>query len=86
MRFFWQFMNSQKLAAKAQKPLLKGLRALGIDAPGAGERLSELAGKIRPIPGAIVIISHKRSLMSFLEALALTLNLCACLVQMAKTM
>lgn len=29
---FWQFMNSQKLAAKAQKTTAQGLRALGIDA------------------------------------------------------
>ena len=29
---FWQFMNSQKLAAKAQETTVQGLRALGIDA------------------------------------------------------
>ena len=29
---FWQFMNSQKLAAKAQKTTAQGLHALGIDA------------------------------------------------------
>ena len=29
---FWQFMNSQKLAAKAQETTAQGLRALGIDA------------------------------------------------------
>ena len=29
---FWQFMNSQKLAAKAQEATAQGLRALGIDA------------------------------------------------------
>ena len=29
---FWQFMNSQKLAAKAQETTDQGLRALGIDA------------------------------------------------------
>ena len=29
---FWQFMNSQKLAAKAQEITAQGLRALGIDA------------------------------------------------------
>ena len=28
---FWQFMNSQKLAAKAQETTAQGLRALGID-------------------------------------------------------
>ena len=28
---FWQFMNSQKLAAKAQETTTQGLRALGID-------------------------------------------------------
>ena len=29
---FWQFMNSQKLSAKAQETTVQGLRALGIDA------------------------------------------------------
>ena len=29
---FWQFMNSQKLAVKAQETTVQGLRALGIDA------------------------------------------------------
>ena len=29
---FWQFMNSQKLAAKAQETTAQGLRALGMDA------------------------------------------------------
>ena len=29
---FWQFLNSQKLAAKAQETTAQGLRALGIDA------------------------------------------------------
>ena len=35
---FWQFMNSQKLAAKAQEATVQGLRALDIDASELEER------------------------------------------------
>ncbi len=58
---FWQFMNSQKSALlKAQKTTAQGLHALGIDTQNLGADYL-LAGKIRPIPGAVPSFLARRA-------------------------
>ncbi len=51
--FLWRFMNSQNLLLKLKKPLLKRLRALGIDASELEEHDYLIGWRDKGMPGAV---------------------------------